>query len=68
METNKMKKIIVFKLWKHSSKYKIRSIHLGDKWFGRIWMSQEWASREEGFKFNFLKLVQNKSNMSFMLF
>jgi hypothetical protein len=30
-------------------------------------MSQEQASREGGFKFNFLKLVQNKSNMSFML-
>ncbi len=67
MEIDKMKKIIDFKLWKHSSKCKIKSICLQDKWFGRICMSQEQASREGGFKFNFLKLVQNKSNMSFML-
>ncbi len=50
MEVNRMKKIVFSKLWKYDAYYKVKNVHLQDKWFGKVCMNQEWGNCERSFQ------------------
>jgi len=50
MEIDKMKKIVLFKLWHHNTYCKVRNVCFQDKRFGRVYMNQKWGSHERSFQ------------------
>jgi hypothetical protein len=46
MKVDRMKKIIFSKLWEYDIYYKVESVHLQDKRFGRVFVNQKWGSHE----------------------
>jgi hypothetical protein len=46
IEIDRMKKIVFSKLWKCGAYGKVKSIHLQDKRFGKVYMNQKWGSCE----------------------
>ncbi len=40
IEVDKMKNIIFLNLWEHNTWYKVKSIHLQNKWFKKVYMNK----------------------------